>query len=351
MSPPHFPIGPDGLRGDWTFGSLPPGPLKAEGFTVEAREVPHKGGRTYGYRVSDGHSVLTYIPDHCPTVLGPGPDGLGEYHPAALDLAAGTDLLIHDAFLLAAEVPAEAAFGHAAAEYAVGLGGGPGRGGWRWPTTSPAGPTTNWTQLAARPGGRGRGRPATGARRSSWPPRAGYSSYEPCRARTDAIVVGSGPNGLAAAITLARAGLRVRLIEGADTPGGGCRTAELTLPGFRHDVCSAVHPLAASSPFFTSIDLAARGVTLCTPKVAFAHPLDGGRAAAVAGSVDETAASLGRDAGAYRRLLGAAGARHRADAAGDTRPDPVTTPPPAGHGPFRPGGPAARHRGGPLVPH
>ena len=120
----------------------------------------------------------------------------------------------------------------------------------------------------------------------------------------DAIVVGSGPNGLAAAITLARAGLRVQLIEGADTPGGGCRTAELTLPGFRHDVCSAVHPLAASSPFFTSIDLAARGVTLCTPKVAFAHPQDGGRAAAVAGSVEETAGSLGRDAGAYRRLLG-----------------------------------------------
>ena len=122
MSPPHFPIGPDGLRGDWTFGTLPPGQLKAEGFTVEAREVPHKGGRTYGYRVSDGHSVVTYIPDHCPTVPGPGPDGLGEYHPAALDLAAGADLLIHDAFLLAGEVPAEASFGHAAAEYAVGLG-------------------------------------------------------------------------------------------------------------------------------------------------------------------------------------------------------------------------------------
>jgi phytoene dehydrogenase-like protein len=126
----------------------------------------------------------------------------------------------------------------------------------------------------------------------------------PAAPETDAIVVGSGPNGLAAAITLARAGLRVRLIEGSDTPGGGCRTAELTLPGFRHDVCSAVHPLAASSPFFTGVDLAARGVTLCTPKVAFAHPLDGGRAAAVTGSVEETAASLGRDAGAYRRLLG-----------------------------------------------
>ena len=126
----------------------------------------------------------------------------------------------------------------------------------------------------------------------------------PAAPAADALVVGSGPNGLAAAITLARAGLHVRLIEGSDTPGGGCRTGELTLPGFRHDICSAVHPLAASSPFFNSIDLVARGVTLCTPKVAFAHPLDGGRAAAVAGSVDETAASLGRDAGAYRRLLG-----------------------------------------------
>jgi phytoene dehydrogenase-like protein len=120
----------------------------------------------------------------------------------------------------------------------------------------------------------------------------------------DAIIVGSGPNGLSAAITLARAGLKVLVIEGDDTPGGGCRTGELTLPGFRHDICSAVHPLAASSPFFVSVDLAARGVTLREPKVAFAHPLDGGRAAAVAGSVEETAGSLGPDAAAYRRLLG-----------------------------------------------
>jgi phytoene dehydrogenase-like protein len=119
----------------------------------------------------------------------------------------------------------------------------------------------------------------------------------------DAIVVGSGPNGLAAAVTLARAGLAVHVIEGAGTPGGGCRTQELTLPGFRHDVCSAVHPLAAASPFFRGVDLPALGATLRTPKVAFAHPLDGGRAAAVAGSVDETAGGLGPDADAYRRLL------------------------------------------------
>jgi phosphoribosyl 1,2-cyclic phosphodiesterase len=122
MSPPHFPIAPNGLRGHWTFGMLGPGPLKAEGFTVEAREVPHKGGRTFGYRVSDGRSVITYIPDHCPTRAGPGPEGWGVYHPAALDLAAGSDLLIHDSFLLPDEVAAEASFGHCAADYAVGLG-------------------------------------------------------------------------------------------------------------------------------------------------------------------------------------------------------------------------------------
>jgi phytoene dehydrogenase-like protein len=119
----------------------------------------------------------------------------------------------------------------------------------------------------------------------------------------DAIVVGSGPNGLAAALTLARAGLAVDIIEGAATAGGGCRTEELTLPGFRHDVCSAVHPLAAASPFFTGTDLAARGVILRSPAVAFAHPLDGGRAAAVTGSVAETASGLGPDAAAYQRLL------------------------------------------------
>jgi phosphoribosyl 1,2-cyclic phosphodiesterase len=122
MSPPSFPIEPSGLRGDWTFGTVAAGPLKAEGFTVEARRIPPKGGATVGYRVSDGHSVVTYMPDHCPTLCGPGPEGWGEYHPAALDLARDTDLLIHDAFLLPAEVPELAAFGHAAADYAIGLG-------------------------------------------------------------------------------------------------------------------------------------------------------------------------------------------------------------------------------------
>jgi phytoene dehydrogenase-like protein len=120
----------------------------------------------------------------------------------------------------------------------------------------------------------------------------------------DAVVVGSGPNGLAAAVTMARAGLSVHVIEGAAAPGGGCRTEELTLPGFWHDVCSAVHPLAGASPFFTGTDLATFGARLLTPKVAFAHPLDGGRAAAAVGSVDETAAGLGPDGRAYRQLVG-----------------------------------------------
>jgi phosphoribosyl 1,2-cyclic phosphodiesterase len=122
MSPPNFPITPAELRGDWTFAAIPPGSLKAEGFTIEARRIPHKGGPTLGYRVSDGSRVVAYLPDHCPTACGPGPEGWGEYHPAAVDLARDADLLIHDAFLLPEEVPALASFGHAAADYAIGLG-------------------------------------------------------------------------------------------------------------------------------------------------------------------------------------------------------------------------------------
>jgi phytoene dehydrogenase-like protein len=119
----------------------------------------------------------------------------------------------------------------------------------------------------------------------------------------DAVVVGAGPNGLAAAITLARAGLAVDVFERAATPGGGCRTGELTMPGFRHDVCAAVHPLAAASPFLATIDLRTRGVELLYPKVAFAHPLGGDRAAALRSSVSETAAGLGQDGKRYRRLM------------------------------------------------
>jgi phosphoribosyl 1,2-cyclic phosphodiesterase len=122
MSPPHFPIGPEGLRGAWRFETASPGTFDAEGFSVTAVEVPHKGGRTFGYRVSDGRTSMSYVPDHCPTALGPGEDGLGALHDAAMALAGGVDLLVHDAQLLASEVAAEASFGHAAADYAVGLG-------------------------------------------------------------------------------------------------------------------------------------------------------------------------------------------------------------------------------------
>ena len=120
----------------------------------------------------------------------------------------------------------------------------------------------------------------------------------------DVAVVGSGPNGLAAALTLARAGLRVEVFEGASTAGGGCRTEALTLPGYRHDTCSTIQSLASLSPFFADLDLESRGVRLVTPEVAFAHPLDGARAAAVVGTVAETAARLGADGARYSRLMG-----------------------------------------------
>jgi phosphoribosyl 1,2-cyclic phosphodiesterase len=121
MSPPQFPITPRQLRGDWTFTGLEPGACEAGPFTLLAREIPHKGGRTFGYRVSDGRRVIAYLPDHSPTELGPGPYGLGAYHPAAVELAAGADLLMHDSFWLADELDPAETFGHAAADYAVGL--------------------------------------------------------------------------------------------------------------------------------------------------------------------------------------------------------------------------------------
>ncbi|MBV9795761.1 MAG: NAD(P)/FAD-dependent oxidoreductase [Actinobacteria bacterium] len=120
----------------------------------------------------------------------------------------------------------------------------------------------------------------------------------------DAVVVGAGPNGLAAAITLAQAGLEVVVYEAAETVGGGARTEELTLPGFRHDPCSAVHPLAAGSPLFRSWPLADHGLTWIHPELPLAHPLADGSAATLARSVAETAASLGPDARAYQQLVG-----------------------------------------------
>ena len=121
MSPPHFPIGPEGLRGRWSFEGLEPGLHRAGGFDVLAREIPHKGGRTFGYRVSDGRAAVAYLSDHGPSALGPGPDGWGPYHDEAMILAHGVDLLIHDAQHTAAELPSRASFGHSAVDYAVGL--------------------------------------------------------------------------------------------------------------------------------------------------------------------------------------------------------------------------------------
>jgi phytoene dehydrogenase-like protein len=119
----------------------------------------------------------------------------------------------------------------------------------------------------------------------------------------DAVVVGAGPNGLAAALRLAAAGLSVRVVERGDRAGGGLRTEEHIRPGYWHDVCSTVHPMAAAAPFFREFDLASRGVRLVHPEISFAHPLDGGRAALSYPSLEQTAAGLGPDAAGYRRLF------------------------------------------------
>ena len=120
----------------------------------------------------------------------------------------------------------------------------------------------------------------------------------------DAVVVGAGPNGLAAAIVFARAGRSVLLIEGRETIGGGNRTSELTLPGFRHDVCAAVHPLVPGSPFMRSLPLERYGVEWVQPEIAAAHPLDDGTAVGLYRSLAETAASIGLDGERWTRLIG-----------------------------------------------
>ncbi len=122
ISPPHFPIRPTELRGTWRFGGLEPGEHRIEGFEVVALDIPHKGGRTFGYRVSYDGASLAYLSDHNPVALGPGPEGLGPYHDAAVTLAHEVDVLFHDAQYAATELPARASFGHSAADYAVGLG-------------------------------------------------------------------------------------------------------------------------------------------------------------------------------------------------------------------------------------
>jgi phytoene dehydrogenase-like protein len=145
-------------------------------------------------------------------------------------------------------------------------------------------------------GGAGRGGGATGSAGGSGGGRSGS---------LDAIVVGAGPNGLAAAITLARAGRSVRVYEAAPEAGGGTRTMELTLPGFRHDMCSTILSLATASPFFRTVDLAKHGVELIHPDAPVAHPLDGGRAVVLERSVAATARELGEaDGRSWARLFG-----------------------------------------------
>jgi phosphoribosyl 1,2-cyclic phosphodiesterase len=124
MSPPHFPIGPDGLNGKWEHIALEPGEHEFEGFAVTALEVPHKGGRTYGYRITTdapGGGTFAYLPDHCPTSLGPGPEGFGARHEHALALAWGVDVLVHGAPFVVSEIERATLYGHATAEYAVKL--------------------------------------------------------------------------------------------------------------------------------------------------------------------------------------------------------------------------------------
>jgi ribonuclease BN (tRNA processing enzyme) len=122
IAPPHFPITPHELRGRWDFRSLEAGVHHIEGFTLEALDIPHTGGRTLGFRVSDGRSTIAYMSDHGPIALGEGPNGEGEFHENALALADDVDLLIHDAQYTRSEFPSRASFGHSTIDYAIELG-------------------------------------------------------------------------------------------------------------------------------------------------------------------------------------------------------------------------------------
>jgi ribonuclease BN (tRNA processing enzyme) len=121
LSPPHFPVTPTELGTGWTFERLEVGTYVVEGFEVTVREIPHKGGQTFGFRISDDDATVAYLGDHWPLALGPGPDGLGERHRAALELAAGADVLVHDAQFLAKQFPDVSYLGHASVEYAIAL--------------------------------------------------------------------------------------------------------------------------------------------------------------------------------------------------------------------------------------
>jgi phosphoribosyl 1,2-cyclic phosphodiesterase len=121
MSPPHFPIGPRQLGAGWSFHSLVAGSFKAEGFSVTALEIPHKGGLTFGFRVTDGTATVAYLSDHAPMSLGAGPHGLGALHETALALADEADLLIHDAQFEGSQFPGVEYLGHSSVEYAISL--------------------------------------------------------------------------------------------------------------------------------------------------------------------------------------------------------------------------------------
>ncbi len=250
------------------------------------------------------------MPDHCPTALGAGPGGCGEYHPAALELAAGADLLVHDAQLHAGG----ARIGRAlrTRRRRVRRGAGSARRG-EFGTALPP-PTRPHRRGARSAGGPPRWRPRGDIRGAGRRDRA-VSATGPASwaTRPDAVIVGSGPNGLAAALTLARAGLAVEVFEGAQSAGGGCRTEELTLPGFAHDVCSTVHPLLAASPFFHRAAL--EGVSLRTPEVAFAHPWTAVRQPPFQVQSSARRRRWATDAAAYRRLFGRARARRDGDRA------------------------------------
>lgn len=121
MSPPHFPVTVQELRGDWRLGELDTGDHVIEKFQVTVMEIPHKGGRTFGFRISDGTATVAYLSDHHPIQLGPGPEGHGEYHEAAYVLCEAADVVIHDAQYTVTEFPSRAHFGHSTIDYAVGL--------------------------------------------------------------------------------------------------------------------------------------------------------------------------------------------------------------------------------------
>ena len=168
---------------------------------------------------------------------------------------------------------------------------------------------------------------------------------------SEAVIVGAGPNGLACAATLATRGVGVTVIEAAEKIGGGARTSELTLPGLLHDDCSAVHALAVGSAALAPLRLDRHGLEWAWPEVDLSHPFDGGSAATMLRSIDETAAGLGGGAGleaALRRLLGVLRPPHRGHPAADHQPRPAT---PAAARPLRPAGGGAGVGAGPRAAH